>query len=226
MEAAFKGEFLTDYGTLKARLSGIKAFVFDWDGVFNSGEKTENGCSYFNEVDSMGINLLRFNYYLTKNIQPITAIITGENNLSSFQFAEREHFHSIYYSAKNKRKALEHLCNEFNITPAEVCFVFDDVLDLEMASMVGLRMMIGRTGIPTLYELVKKHGYADYITSNAGGNYAIREVTELLMGLSDRYEETILLRAKFDSIYHQYFVVRNTIPTNRIGPETSQALSV
>lgn len=225
MATLFKGEFLKDYAVIKSKFDGIKAFIFDWDGVFNSGEKTESGCSYFNEVDSMGINLLRFNYFLRVSSQCKIAVITGENNLSSFQFAEREHFHAIYYIAKNKRKALEHFCKEHALQPDEICFVFDDVLDLEVASMVGLRMMIGRSGVPLLYELVRKHGYADYITYQSGGNYAIREVTELLMDASGRYEETVLSRARFEPVYQQYFNDRNQIQTEKIGPEISQALS-
>lgn len=224
MEAVFKGQFLTDFQTIKLKFEGIKAFIFDWDGVFNSGEKTENGCSYFNEVDSMGINLLRYNYYLRHESQCKTAVITGENNLSSFQFAEREHFDAIYHSAKNKKKALAHFCLEHQLKPEEVCFVFDDVLDLEVASTVGLRMMIGRSGIPLLYNLVKKEGFADYITQNSGGSYALREVTELLMEASGLYEKTVLTRARFEPIYHAYFTERNLIQTVKIGPEISQSL--
>ena len=48
------------------RLDKIKAFVFDWDGVFNNGAKDSEGASPFNEVDAMGTNLLRFNHHLRR----------------------------------------------------------------------------------------------------------------------------------------------------------------
>ena len=57
------GKFITPTSSLKYKLSNIKAVIFDWDGVFNSGEKGGFPSS-FNEVDSMGINMLRFGYFI------------------------------------------------------------------------------------------------------------------------------------------------------------------
>ena len=39
---------------LARQLHGIRALVFDWDGVFNDGWKDAQGGSPFSEVDSMG----------------------------------------------------------------------------------------------------------------------------------------------------------------------------
>ena len=73
----FKGTFLTDASLIRQKYLNVKAFAFDWDGVFNDGYKNEKGSSFFSEIDSMGTNLLRFNHYLvTKNL-PVVAIISG-----------------------------------------------------------------------------------------------------------------------------------------------------
>ena len=61
------GTFLSNALDISAKLKTIKAFVFDWDGVFNNAVKNENKSSNFNEADSMGTNLLRFNYFLHNN---------------------------------------------------------------------------------------------------------------------------------------------------------------
>jgi 3-deoxy-D-manno-octulosonate 8-phosphate phosphatase (KDO 8-P phosphatase) len=37
------GSFLTPPQEIGHRLKSIKAYLFDWDGVFNNGEKAENG---------------------------------------------------------------------------------------------------------------------------------------------------------------------------------------
>src|SRR5215207_7239956 len=92
---AFKGRFFLEPEELASRLHRVKAFVFDWDGVFNGGEKDEHGSSPFNEVDAMGTNLLRFNHHLRNNAQPAVAIITGENNKAAISFAKREHFNAV-----------------------------------------------------------------------------------------------------------------------------------
>src|SRR5690606_10938202 len=86
----FKGQVQTTPELLREKLSGVKAFVFDWDGVFNDGMKDEKGSSRFSEVDSMGTNLLRFNHFLRSGELPITAIISGEKNQAAFTLAERE----------------------------------------------------------------------------------------------------------------------------------------
>jgi len=205
----FKGEFLCSPEELRTKLLGIKAFVFDWDGVFNSGVKDEQGSSSFNEVDSMAINMLRFNYYLRNKQVPVTGIISGEKNSISFLFAEREHFHSVYYKILYKNDALDHLCSMYNIQPDEIAFFFDDILDMGPAAKCGLRIMVGRQCNPLFTELVKEKKLADYITAADGGNYAIREAAELLMGLSGDYNSTVLQRSDFSAGYREYLKLRN-----------------
>src|SRR5580704_1165232 len=97
----FKGNFLEASFALAEKLAGVKAIVFDWDGVFNNGVKDENGSSSFSEVDAMGTNLFRFNHYMRTGKVPITAIISGESNKSSETLAKREHFDAVYYKTAN-----------------------------------------------------------------------------------------------------------------------------
>ena len=96
-------EFVSSADEIAQKFSAIKAFVFDWDGVFNNGEKNGGGSSSFNEIDSMGTNLLRFSHYLKNKQLPHTAIISGEKNESAFFFAKREHFGASYFKIANKK---------------------------------------------------------------------------------------------------------------------------
>src|SRR6185312_9555036 len=139
MKELFKGRFLMPLELIQARLFKIKAFVFDWDGVFNNGAKDENGSSPFSEVDSMGVNMLRFNYYLRMGHVPLTIVLSGEKNKAAFTLSNREHFNANYYNIKDKKKALTHICDTFHVKPHEIVFVFDDILDLSMAELCGLR---------------------------------------------------------------------------------------
>jgi 3-deoxy-D-manno-octulosonate 8-phosphate phosphatase (KDO 8-P phosphatase) len=70
------GTFLTPPSRIKSSLANIKAFVLDWDGVFNDGRKTSETDSTFSEIDSMGINLLRFDYWLRNNQFLLNFILT------------------------------------------------------------------------------------------------------------------------------------------------------
>jgi 3-deoxy-D-manno-octulosonate 8-phosphate phosphatase (KDO 8-P phosphatase) len=205
----FSGTFVTDAATLKEKLNGINAYIFDWDGVFNNGSKGADGSSPFNEVDSMGINMLRYNHYIRKGSNPLAGIITGERNPVAITFANREHFHAVYYGIKNKKDALLHLCAAHDIQPAEVAYFFDDITDLQVASMCGVRIMVGRGSNPMLLKLASENNMADYITANDGGNNAIREATELLKALSGRYNDTIMQRAVYADNYRDYLISRN-----------------
>jgi 3-deoxy-D-manno-octulosonate 8-phosphate phosphatase (KDO 8-P phosphatase) len=209
MSAHFKGVFVTEPLQLLQRLRRIKAFVFDWDGVFNNGEKNESGSSPFNEVDSMGTNLLRFSHYLRTNEVPIICVISGENNKAAATLAMRESFHAVYSGIKLKTEASEHICATYGIKSEEIAFVFDDVLDFSLAEKAGLRFMVSRTCNPLLTDYAVKNQLVDYLTATSGGNGALREVTELLMGMGGKYNEVIKHRMNFSEIYQQYLAERN-----------------
>lgn len=208
VEDYFKGSFIPNLVSVKHKLRPIKAFIFDWDGVFNNGEKNIEGHSTFSEVDAMGINLMRFGYYLINKTLPVTAVITGENNQLAFSYAQRENFDVVYSKATNKEKALEHLCEQYNLSPTEVMFVFDDVLDFSVAKLAGLRMMIGRSANPMLLEYAQKNRLVDYITQNDGSSNALREICEMVLVLTNNFNQVIDHRMKFSETYQSYLGLR------------------
>jgi len=88
-------------------------------------------------------------------------------------------------------------------------YVFDDVLDLVIADQCGLRMMINRYASPLFYNHVKTKQLADYISFNEGGENAIREVCELLIGLNGNYTHVMEKRMAFEGDYKTYLDQRN-----------------
>jgi 3-deoxy-D-manno-octulosonate 8-phosphate phosphatase (KDO 8-P phosphatase) len=211
IRSVFKGRFLIEPELLQQKLSGIRAIVFDWDGVFNNGVKNENGSSPFSEIDAMGTNLLRFDHYLISQNNLFTAIISGEKNPLAFSFVRREHFNEMYYKIRHKADAIDHLCKFNNLKPHEIAFVFDDVLDFSAAKICGARIMVGRNSNPLLTDFAVNNNLVDYITSTDGGNYAVRETTELIMALNGKYNETIQQRMDFSDDYKRYWQLRNLI---------------
>jgi 3-deoxy-D-manno-octulosonate 8-phosphate phosphatase (KDO 8-P phosphatase) len=214
LEKLFKGTFLTPPANIQVKLEKIKAYIFDWDGVFNNGQKDENNTSLFNEIDAMGVNLLRFNHYKRKGgTMPLFGIITGEKNSAAHTFSDREHIDFVYYKIKHKSIALEHLCKKRNIAPEEILYVFDDVLDLDVAKKAGVRMMVQRPANPLLINYAVSRNLADYLTANDGNNHAVREVVELLIGLTGRYDETISDRIEYNDTYQNFITLRNNLTT-------------
>lgn len=207
------GKFLISESLLVSNLSRIKAFVFDWDGVFTNGEKDHDMQSHFNEVDSMGTNLLRFSFFLKHGELPITAIISGENNKTAFTFTTRECFNSNYYKVANKTDATKHLCENFGILPSEIAYVFDDVLDLSIAKECGVRIFIPRKANLLLNDYVAKNKLADYMTASESGNFAVRESAEVLMCCYGLFDEAVTQRINYSENYNSYIAQRRAVKT-------------
>lgn len=222
---ALGGQFITPADGLAEKIKKVRAIVFDWDGVFNDGSKTEAGSSSFSEVDSMGTNLLRFGLWLHHGGQlPVAAIITGVTNSLSETLVRREHFHASYSQAKHKIDVLRHLLEQHNLQPAEVAFFFDDALDLSVAEVAGVRIMIRRDANPLFTKYVVQNGLADYITGSQSGQFAVREGCELLLGLLGQFDTVMAERLRYKPVYDQYYQQRQAVePTywtvGATGPE-------
>lgn len=205
-------ELLFSHEELKERLRGIRAVLFDWDGVFNDGWKNIDGASPFSEVGSMGVNMLRFGLWLQNGQQlPYSAIITGQHNPNAERFAQREKMHGLFMGFIDKREAFDAFLKQHGLKDEEIAFFFDDAIDLAVADRCGLRILMrGQAG-----EFFVKHavsrGSVDIITALSGGLNGLREGTDALLTLMGRYGETIDHRASYSAVYQQYLKARQTV---------------
>jgi len=205
------GNFSRPFAEFKEKLSKIKAYLFDWDGVFNNGVKTEQGGSPFSEVDAMGTNMLRFGHWLKNDKLPFVGIITGEENPSALYLAKRECFHAVYLKSKNKLVAFDHFLKANQLQAHEVAFVFDDVLDLGVAEKCGIRILVKHGAAPMFLNYSIKNEIADYITAN--DDHAVRETCELILSMLDVYDQAIHYRSHFHEKYKDYLDVRQRVET-------------
>jgi 3-deoxy-D-manno-octulosonate 8-phosphate phosphatase (KDO 8-P phosphatase) len=203
--------FLTKPDSMRKKMLNVRGLLFDWDGVFNSGKKSVDHSSEFTEIDSMGINMLRFSIWLETGIVPFAGIITGQINDTAFELAKREHFNAVYFNFKSKKEALEHIKEEFEIRASQVVFVFDDILDVSAAQSAGLSMLVKRNSSPLFTKYILDKELADYVTAHTADEHAIREICELLMGLTEKYEEVLDKRISFSDEYQDYLMQRNQI---------------
>ena len=202
------GRFISPFSVMKERLQNIRAFVFDWDGVFNNGYKISSTGSGFSEVDSMGTNLLRFSHYMKHGAMPATALLSGEKNDTALYFSEREGFKHCYYKVPHKFEALKHFCEVENLKPENVAYFFDDVLDVPLAEVCGLRILVDQKVNPLFIGYCERNHLADYITSVSGGHHAVRESTELLIAMNGNYDEVINGRKNNSEVYQKYIQLR------------------
>jgi len=207
-------QFVTEPEALQKKLSRVRALIFDWDGVFNAGQKGEGETSHFTEPDSMGSNMLRFGLWLPQRRMPIVAVITGVDNRSAMHLARREHFHEVYFGIRNKGIAVAHLCLAHGIRPAQVACLFDDINDLEMAQACGVRCLMARAASPMFSRYVVSRGLTDYVTACGPLQHGVREFSEMVLAALGCYDQVIAARMTWNDPYQDYFTQRQAILTN------------
>jgi 3-deoxy-D-manno-octulosonate 8-phosphate phosphatase (KDO 8-P phosphatase) len=220
---ALGGVFVTPAAALAEKLERVRGLIFDWDGVFNAGTKGQGAASTYSEPDSMGTNLLRFALWRAhREVLPVAAVISGAENPSAREFAEREHFHAVYTGVKDKRWAADALGARHGLAPAELIAVFDDVNDLGFAARCGIRVLVRRDGSPLTRDYAVSQRRCDYVTAQSGDRYAVREICELLLGLLGAFEAVAQLRLAWDEEYRRYFAARQAVATEVVdGPAGS-----
>ena len=152
---------------------------------------------------------------------PGAAIITGEPNASAEFFAEREHFDALYQRVKDKRAALSEFCGRRSLEPQQVACLFDDINDIAMASECGLRILIRRDASDLLCDYLCRREICDYVTASQSGNFAVREATELMLGLSCLFEDVVESRVAFDAQYQAYFAARQAVELDVVSAAES-----
>jgi 3-deoxy-D-manno-octulosonate 8-phosphate phosphatase (KDO 8-P phosphatase) len=139
----------------------IRGLVLDWDGVWTNGRKRHDGQSDFSEHDTMGLNLLRFAHFAQTGEVLRIALITGERNPTAEHVVQREHFDHFLYYARDKTKAIPILEQSWGIKASDWGFVFDDVLDLELAAKVGRRAMVQWPATQAIQDIATREGLVD-----------------------------------------------------------------
>ena len=214
------GEFVLSEGEIAERLSKVKGYVFDWDGVFNDGSKGSVQGSNFSEPDSMGLNLLRFSHYLVHGQLPYVCILTGANNPTAITFAEREHLNNIFLRFKDKLEAAKMIQEEQGIMVGELAFFYDDVLDLSLARNSVLPICMRTRSKPMFNDFVARNQLSAYNSGSPGGQGAVREVCELLIALRGNFEQVMDGRIGLSETYQTYWKLRNADPVKVVDRTT------
>lgn len=150
----------------------IKMFLTDCDGCLTDGgmyySEFGDELKKFNTRDGKGFALLR-------ELGILTGIITSESVELNKRRVEKLKIDILEIGCKDKLKTVERICSERGIQLANVCYVGDDVNDIDVIKAVGY----GCCPADAMPEVKKQ---AKYITEAAGGAGVIREVVEQIIG--------------------------------------------
>jgi len=156
---------------LLARAAAIRLVIFDVDGVLTDGglhfDHEGNEHKVFNSRDGHGMKML-----MESGVD--IAIITGRTSVAVSRRMAGLGISHLYQGQQDKVPAYEDLLRQFDLTPDQVAYVGDDVVDLPIMCRVGLSVAVADA-----HELVRET--AVWTTPNAGGRGAARDVCELIL---------------------------------------------
>ncbi|MFW2439691.1 MAG: 3-deoxy-manno-octulosonate-8-phosphatase KdsC [Arenicellales bacterium] len=179
-QEGLKPDFFCTEEVIK-RARKIRLLLFDVDGVLTDGRLyfSDNGDEgkSFHSRDGLGINLLQ-------QTGVAVGIITARESSLVAHRARDINIQHLYQGRKEKFPAYEEVCKKLELSPNEVSFVGDDVVDLPIMLDVGLAVTV-----PQGHNLVKQH--AHWTTRNEGGAGAARDVCELLMYAQGTYNKAM-----------------------------------
>ena len=166
---------------VRDKIKSIKLLATDVDGTLTDGGMyyTTKGdiMKKFHARDGMGVNLLK-----RKNIP--TVLITKEMNSINKKWANNMNIKKVYEGILEKEKLIKTLCNQFKIKSEEICYIGDDVNDVELIKNVGLSACPADAS-----DTVKKE--SDIILKTQGGKGALREIVDLIMSVKFSKEKKI-----------------------------------
>lgn len=169
---------------LLARAAAVRLVIFDVDGVLTDGglhfDQDGREHKVFNSRDGHGMKML-----MESGVD--IGIITGRTSVAVSRRMEGLGVPHLYQGQQDKVPAYEELLAKLGLTPDQVAYVGDDVVDLPIMSRIGLPVAVADA-----HELVRET--AAWTTPNPGGRGAARDVCELILKA----------RGVLDDLWNQY----------------------
>jgi 3-deoxy-D-manno-octulosonate 8-phosphate phosphatase (KDO 8-P phosphatase) len=161
------------------KAKAVKLLICDVDGVMTNGGLFfgDNGLEYkaFHSRDGLGIKMLQ------RSGIPL-AVITARTSDVVRHRMKNLNINLVFQGQLNKVQAFESICQQQQLSPEQIAYVGDDLVDVPVMRQVGLSIAVADA-----HERVK--AIADWTTQHNGGHGAVRDVCELLMEAHGTLEE-------------------------------------
>lgn len=164
---------------LEERVRRIRLVIVDNDGVLTDGRIVygDHGdeIKFFDVQDGFGLVMLRRAGFQT-------VMISARKSAVNIRRAKEMQVTKIYQNAFDKLKVFNQVLKTFKLTPEEICFVGDDLIDIPVLRRVGFAVAV-QNAVPE----VKKE--AHWVTERSGGRGAVREVADLILKSRGQWAE-------------------------------------
>ncbi len=166
---------------LAEKCSLIRLVLTDVDGVLTDGRVIFDNqgveSKQFHVRDGQGIRLWQ-------QSGGQFGIVTGRSSQVVKLRAGELNIEIVRQGVADKLSVVESISEELKLEPRQVCYVGDDLPDVSVIRAVGL-------GVAVADAAEEACAAADYITSLRGGCGAIREVVELLLKNTNRWDAAV-----------------------------------
>jgi 3-deoxy-D-manno-octulosonate 8-phosphate phosphatase (KDO 8-P phosphatase) len=157
----------------------IKMLVLDVDGVLTDGTIILNAdgseSKFFNSLDGHGIRM-----WQRAGLK--VALLSGRLSEPTRHRAKQLEIEYVFEDCHDKLPVLEKFLKQINLSPEEVAYIGDDLMDIPVMRYVGF-------GIAVANAVDEVKHYADYVTISPGGRGAVREAIEYILKQSGRWPE-------------------------------------
>ena len=168
-----------EHMNFKQKITGIKAFIFDIDGVLSStiiSVNTEGLQRTIYSKDSYAIQ-----YAIKKGYK--IAIITGGKGEHLIKCYQSLGIKDIYINSGIKKGAFHDFLNKHNLTKDEVLYMGDDIPDYEVMSECGVAVC----PLDASHEI---KSISMYISDKKGGYGCVRDIIEQVLKSQNQWFDT------------------------------------
>jgi 3-deoxy-D-manno-octulosonate 8-phosphate phosphatase (KDO 8-P phosphatase) len=156
----------------------VRLLLLDVDGVLTDGrivyDSKGRDAKFFDVHDGLGV-------YLLYRAGIPTVLITAKGSAAIKPRAKDMRVAQILENVSPKSSALDKILKKYKVTPEELCFVGDDLVDLCLLRRVGFPVAVFNAA-PEIKQA------ASYITLRHGGRGAVREIAELILKAQGKWE--------------------------------------
>ena len=153
------------------KLAQISLLLLDVDGVLTDGsiyfDHQGEELKAFNSKDGLGLHFL-----LEAGIQ--VGVVTARRSKALRHRCDNLGIDLVFQGVRDKAAAMEQIREQTGVSPNQIAFMGDDVLDLPMFARVGLAIAVADA-----HPYVREH--AHMVTTAKGGKGAVREICDAIL---------------------------------------------
>ena len=166
---------------VEVRMKEIQLILLDVDGVLTDGRLglTAAGeeIKFFSIYDGLAIRV-------AQNAGWKVGFLSGRSSQEVESRARELGVEIVVQGSRDKIKDLETILSETNLEVSQVAYIGDDLPDLPVLTRVGFSAAPDNAA-----EAVKET--VDYVTQRKGGEGAVREVVDLLLKATGKWDEVL-----------------------------------